>query len=173
MLSAPGNRRHAFVVAHPKVPVTAAMRWLRERGIEFSVHPYRYEERGGTRVSSRELAVPESNVIKTLVMENERTSPLIVLMHGDREVSTKNLARTLGCKTVTPCRPDVAERHTGYRVGGTSPFGTRKPLAVYVERTILVLPTIYINAGQRGLLVQLAPSVLVDQLMATPVDVAV
>src|SRR5919205_897374 len=116
--------------------MTAALRVLHDHGVPFTEHPYAYEDRGGTRVSSRELGVPEHAVVKTLVMEDERRQPLIVLMHGDREVSTKALARAIGVKTVAPCRPDVAERHTGYMVGGTSPFGTRKPLPVYIERTV-------------------------------------
>jgi len=123
-------------------------------------------------VSSRELGVPERSVVKTLVMEDDRRQPLIVLMHGDREVSTKALARAIGAKTVAACRPEVAERHTGYLVGGTSPFGIRKRLPVYVERTILDLEIVYVNGGRRGVLVALAPSVFVDVLCATPVAVA-
>ena len=139
----------------------------------FTEHPYRYEEHGGTHVSSRELGVPEHSVVKTLVMEDERRQPLIVLMHGDREVSTKALAREIGVKTVTPCRPDVAERHTGYLVGGTSPFATRKTIPVYVERSILELETVYVNGGRRGFLVAVQPHVFVHTLQATPVGVAV
>lgn len=152
--------------------VTAAIRVLRANQVPFTEHPYRYQDRGGTQVSSRELGVDEHVVIKTLVMQDERKQPLIVLMHGDREVSTKNLARQIGAKTVTPCDPAVAERHTGYQVGGTSPFGTRKRLPVYVERTILDLPRIYINGGARGLLVSMAPADLVRVLSPTAVDVA-
>jgi Cys-tRNA(Pro) deacylase len=152
--------------------VTAAVRVLRARAVDYSEHPYRYEERGGTRASSRELGVDEHSVIKTLVMQDERKHPFIVLMHGDREVSTRNLARQIGVKTVEPCDPAVAERHTGYQVGGTSPFGMRKGLPVYVERTILDLPRIYINGGKRGLLVSLAPADLVRVLSPTPVDAA-
>src|SRR5689334_23862706 len=151
---------------------TPAVHFLRKHGIAFTEHPYRYEEHGGTRVSSRELGVPEHIVVKTLVMEDEGKQPLIVLMHGDKEVSTKALARAVGVKTITPCRPEVAERHTGYMVGGTSPFGTRKPLPVYVERTILNIETVYVNGGRRGFLVALAPRAFVDGLSATPVDVA-
>ncbi len=136
----------------------------------FSEHEYRYEERGGTAVSSRELGVDEHTVIKTLVMEDERKQPLIVLMHGDREVSTKNLARQIGAKTVTPCAPDVAQKHTGYLVGGTSPFGTRKSMPVYLERSIADLDRIYINGGRRGFLVSLAPGDLVRVLSPTLVD---
>ena len=129
---------------------TPAIHFLREQKLAFSEHEYRYEERGGTAVSSRELGVDEHSVIKTLVMEDENKKPLIVLMHGDREVSTKNLARQIGARTVSPCAPDVAQRHTGYMVGGTSPFGTRKPLPVYMEKSIADLDRIYINGGRRG-----------------------
>jgi Cys-tRNA(Pro) deacylase len=152
---------------------TPAIHALRRLGIAFTEHPYRYEEHGGTRVSSRELGVPEHAVVKTLVMEDERKQPLIVLMHGDREVSTKALARAIGARTITSCRPDVAERHTGYMVGGTSPFGTRKALPVYVERTILDLDTIYVNGGRRGFLVAISPAGFVHGLKATPVEVAI
>jgi Cys-tRNA(Pro) deacylase len=146
---------------------------LRRHGVRFTEHEYRYQDRGGTRASARELGVAEHLIVKTLVMEDEHRQPLIVLMHGDREVSTKALARAIGTKTVAPCRPDVAERHTGYLVGGTSPFGTRKPLPVYVERTILELETIYVNGGRRGFLVAIAPQAFVDLLRATPVDVTI
>ena len=130
-----------------------AVHFLKQHRVPFTEHEYRYEERGGTAVSSRELGVDEHIVIKTLVMEDERKQPLIVLMHGDREVSTKNLARQIGVKTVTPCAPEVAQKHTGYLVGGTSPFGTRKSLPVYLERSIADLDRIYINGGARGFLV--------------------
>jgi Cys-tRNA(Pro) deacylase len=153
--------------------ITPAVRVLREHAVPFTEHHYKYEERGGTRVSSRELGVDEHIVIKTLVMQDEAQQPLIVLMHGDREVSTRNLARQIGVKTVAPCDPAVAERHTGYQVGGTSPFGTRKALPVYVERTILALPHMVINGGRRGFLVSLAPADLVRILAPTPVDVAI
>jgi Cys-tRNA(Pro) deacylase len=153
-------------------PTTLAIRLLRQHGVPFTEHPYRYEPRGGTRVSARELGVDEHVVVKTLVMQDERRQPLIVLMHGDREVSTKGLARQIGVRRVEPCDPVVAERHTGYQVGGTSPFGTRRALPVYVERTILDLPRIYINGGRRGLLVALAPADLVRVLSPTPVDAA-
>ena len=145
---------------------------LKQHNVAFTEHEYRYEDRGGTAVSSRALGVDEHSVIKTLVMEDENKRPLIVLMHGDREVSTKNLARQIGCKTVTPCNPVVAQKHTGYMVGGTSPFGTRKPLPVYVERTILDLPHVYLNGGRRGLLVRIQPAEITRTLHATPVDVA-
>lgn len=156
----------------PTSSVTPAVRVLRQHAVPFTEHPYRYEERGGTRVSSRELGVVEHAVIKTLVMQDERKQPLIVLMHGDREVSTKSLARQIGAKTVEPCDPAVAERHTGYQVGGTSPFGTRKALPVYIERSILELPRLYINGGRRGFLVALAPADLARVLSPTAVDVA-
>ena len=152
---------------------TPAIHFLRQHGIAFTEHEYRYEERGGTAVSSRELGVDEHSVIKTLVMEDERKQPLIVLMHGDREVSTKNLARQIDRKTVSPCAPDVAQKHTGYMVGGTSPFGTRKPMPVFLERTIADLDRIYINGGRRGFLVSLAPADLIRVLAPVLVDCAV
>ena len=152
---------------------TPAIHALRAHRVTFTEHPYTYEEKGGTRVSARELGVDEHAVVKTLVMEDEAGEPLVILMHGDREVSTKNLARQLGRKSIEPCDPQTAQRHTGYMVGGTSPFGTRKRLPVYVQRTVLDLPSIYINGGRRGLLVQVAPRVVVDVLGATPVDVAI
>jgi Cys-tRNA(Pro) deacylase len=151
---------------------TPAVHFLRKHGVAFTEHWYRYEEHGGTSVSSRELGVDEHAVIKTLVMQDESKRPLLVLMHGDREVSTKQLARQIGRKAVEPCDPAVAQRHTGYAVGGTSPFGTRKPLPVYVERTVLDLDRIYINGGRRGLLVSIAPGELVRVLSATPVEAA-
>ena len=152
--------------------VTAAVRVLRQHAVPFTEHAYRYEERGGTLVSSRALGVDEHVVIKTLVMQDEAKQPLIVLMHGDREVSTKNLARQIGAKAVTPCAPAVAERHTGYQVGGTSPFGTRKKLPVYMERSILELARIYINGGRRGYLVGISPSDISRTLQPTLVEVA-
>jgi Cys-tRNA(Pro) deacylase len=151
---------------------TPAIHFLRKHGVAFTEHPYRYEERGGTRVSSRELGVDEHAVIKTLVMEDENREPLIVLMHGDREVSTRQLARQAGKKSIAPCDPAVALRHTGYMVGGTSPFGTRKPLRVYVERSILSLERVYINGGRRGFLVALAPADIVRTLQPVIVDAA-
>jgi Cys-tRNA(Pro) deacylase len=153
-------------------PSTPAVLLLRARGVSFSEHSYRYEERGGTSVAARELSVPEHAVVKTLVMEDDARAPLLVLMHGDREVSTKNLARQIGAKAVTPCSPDVATRHTGYLVGGTSPFATRKRLPVFVERTILDVPTIYVNGGSRGFLLGVAPADVVTVLGAALVDVA-
>jgi Cys-tRNA(Pro) deacylase len=138
-------------------PVTPAVRLLRERKVSFVPRLYEYEERGGTRRSAEELGVDEHAVVKTLVMETEARKPLVVLMHGDREVSTKQLARALGVKTVSPCDPQTAQKHTGYVVGGTSPFGTRTRLPTYVERTIFQLPKIYINGGKRGFLVEIEP----------------
>ncbi len=156
-----------------RLPVTPAIRVLREHGVAFTHHPYDYEERGGTAVSARELGVPEHACIKTLVMEDDRKRPLVVLMHGDCEVSTKNLARQLGVKSVAPCAPAVADRHSGYQVGGTSPFGTRKRMPVYLERTILELPTLYVNGGHKGYLVGMTPADLVRVLQPTLVDVAI
>jgi len=154
------------------IPATPAVRALRENRVDFVPRPYKYEERGGTEVAARELGVDEHLTVKTLVMEDDGKSPFIVLMHGDREVSTKDLARILGVKTVQPCDPPSANRHTGYLVGGTSPFGTRKSLPVYVEETILSLPVIYINAGRKGLLVEMKPADLAKVLKLTPVSVA-
>jgi Cys-tRNA(Pro) deacylase len=156
-----------------KTPSTPAVRLLRENAVPFTEHPYRYEEKGGTATSSRELGVDEHAVVKTLVFEDESGAPLIVLMHGNREVSTKALARQLGRKSIQICRPEVANRHSGYQVGGTSPFGTRKVMPVLVERTVLALPRIYVNGGSRGFLVGIAPAELVRVLGATPVDVAI
>jgi Cys-tRNA(Pro) deacylase len=156
-----------------KAPSTPATRLLRERGVEYTEHLYRYEEKGGTRVSARELGVEEHAVVKTLVFEDEAKAPLIVLMHGDREVSTKALARQLGRRAIEICKPEVAGRHTGYQVGGTSPFGTRKAMPIHVERTVLDLPRIYVNGGSRGFLVGLAPADLVKVLAPVTVDVAI
>jgi len=160
-------------MSQEKYPVTAAVRQLREHNIEFTHHPYEYEEKGGTAVSARELGVDEHAVIKTLVMEDDRKQPLIVLMHGDREVSTKNLARFLNVKTIAPCKPDIANKHSGYLVGGTSPFGTRKAMPVYMEKTVLDLPKIYVNGGKRGYLVGMAPADLANVLKPALVEVAV
>ena len=154
-------------------PVTPAVRLLREKKIEFESHLYAYEERGGTRHSADSLGVDEHAVVKTLVMETDARRPLIVLMHGDREVSTKQLARQIGARSVEPCKPEVAQKHTGYLVGGTSPLGTRTALPVYVERTILELPRVYINGGKRGFLVSFAPRVLKELLPVEEVEVAV
>ncbi len=160
-------------MSHERVPSTPAVLALRAAKVEFTPHFYTYEEKGGTAVSSRELAVDEHAVVKTLIMADDKAAPLIVLMHGDMKVSTKALARLIGTKSIEPCTPEVAMRHSGYRVGGTSPFGTRKKMPIYVERTLLALPTIYINGGSRGFLVQIAPTVLQRLLAAQPVDVAI
>ncbi|UGQ45546.1 Cys-tRNA(Pro) deacylase [Massilia endophytica] len=151
---------------------TPATALLRKHKVPFTEHPYEYEEHGGTTVSARELGVDEHHVVKTLVMQDEAAKPLIVLMHGDCKVSTKNLARNIGCKSVEPCRPEVAQRHTGFMVGGTSPFGTKKAMPVYVEESILGLETIYINGGRRGFLVSIRPQVLTEVLAAKPVNCA-
>ena len=149
---------------------TPATAFLREHNITFSEHPYEYVEHGGTSVSAQKLGVDEHAVVKTLVMQDQDAKPLIVLMHGDRQVSLKNLARQIGAKKVEPCKPEVAQRHSGYQVGGTSPFGLRKEMPIFVERTVLVLPLIYINGGRRGNLVSIEPRVLTDVLKAQPVD---
>jgi Cys-tRNA(Pro) deacylase len=156
-----------------KYPVTPAVRVLREKRIALEPHLYVYEEHGGTKHSAEELGVDEHSVIKTLVMETDSREPLIVLMHGDREVSTRELARALGVKSVSPCDPVSAQKHTGYQVGGTSPFGTRKLLAVYIERTVFDLPKIYINGGKRGFLVSIDPNDLRRALTLTEVNVAI
>ncbi|GAA4012638.1 aminoacyl-tRNA deacylase [Actimicrobium antarcticum] len=151
---------------------TPATALLRKRGVAFTEHPYTYEEHGGTSVSARELGVDEHAVVKTLVMQDDAARPLIVLMHGDCKVSTKNLARQIVCKSVEPCKPDVAQRHSGYQVGGTSPFATRKSMPVYVEQGILALEKIYINGGRRGYLIGIAPAVLTDVVGAIAVTCA-
>ena len=138
----------------------------------YSEHPYDYVERGGTAESARQLGVDEHHVVKTLLMQDERAQPLVVLMHGDKQVSTKNLARAIGAKSVEPCTPEVAQRHSGYQVGGTSPFGLRKPMPVWVEAGVLALPRIYINGGRRGFLVGIDPAALREQLGAQPVECA-
>ncbi|MDE2094347.1 MAG: Cys-tRNA(Pro) deacylase [Burkholderiales bacterium] len=154
------------------VSETPATQFLRRHGVSFTEHVYDYVEHGGTAESARQLGVAEHAVIKTLVMQDERARPLIVLMHGDKQVSTKNLARQIGAKSIEPCTPEAAQRHSGYQVGGTSPFGTKKALPVYVEATALALPRICINGGRRGYLVGLAPGVLTELLAATPVHCA-
>jgi Cys-tRNA(Pro) deacylase len=158
-------------MSQDKTPVTAAIRVLRQHKAVFTDHPYVYEEKGGTAVSARELGVDEHAVIKTLVMEDEAKRPLIVLMHGDREVSTKNLARHLGVKTISPCAPEVANKHSGYLVGGTSPFGTRKAMPVYMQASIAGLEKIYLNGGKRGYLVGLAPQTVIAILKPELVEV--
>jgi Cys-tRNA(Pro) deacylase len=156
-----------------KAPVTPAVRQLRAEKVAFTEHLYQYEEKGGTGVSARELGVDEHSVVKTLIMEDERKNPLVVLMHGDCQVSTKELARVTGVKLITPCSPDAAARYTGYLVGGTSPFGTKKSLPVYMEETILALPKIYLNGGKRGFLVGLDPAEVVRLLQPVLVKVAI
>ena len=156
-----------------KFPVTPAIRLFRENNSAFTGHLYPYEEHGGTAHSAQCLGVDEHRVIKTLIMEDEHKQPLIVLMHGDRKVSTRELARVRGVKTITPCDPAVANKHTGYLVGGTSPFGTRKAMPVYLEASILDLPRIYINGGKRGFLVELAPTEVQRLLQPTLVQVAI
>jgi len=160
-------------VSKEKPPVTPAVRELRAAGIAYSEHLYEYEEKGGTAVSARELGVDEHSVVKTLVMEDDQRNPLIVLMHGDKQVSTKALARTLGVKTIQPCSPETASRHTGYLVGGTSPFGTRKAMPMYMEQSILDLPRIYINGGKRGYLVGVNPTDAAQLLKPVLVNVAI
>ena len=154
------------------VSETPATQWLRARQVAFTEHPYTYVERGGTAESARQLGVAEHEVVKTLVMQDDKAQPLVVLMHGDRQVSTKALARAIGAKAVTPCTPQAAQRHSGYQVGGTSPFGLRKAMPVYVEASVLALPRICINGGRRGFLVGIEPSVLQTQLGAQPVQCA-
>jgi Cys-tRNA(Pro) deacylase len=155
------------------VSETPATQFLRRHGVVFTEHVYEYVEHGGTEESARQLGVPEHEVVKTLVMQDERAQPLIVLMHGDKSVSTKNLARQIGAKSVEPCKPEVAQRHSGYLVGGTSPFGTKKAMPVYVEASVLQLARICINGGRRGYLVGIEPDVLTRLLGATPVECAI
>jgi Cys-tRNA(Pro) deacylase len=161
-------------VSKEKPPVTPAVRALRAAGVIFTDHLYDYEEKGGTAVSARELGVGEHSVVKTLVMESEDKQPMVVLMHGDKQVSTKELARVIGVKSIQPCNPETANRHTGYMVGGTSPFGMRKQMPVYMEKTILDLPRIYINGGKRGYLVGVAPAdvtmILAPKLVSIAID---
>lgn len=154
-------------------PITQAVRFLREKKVEFTPHLYDYVEKGGTRESAKQLGVDEHAVIKTLVFETNEKRSLIVLMHGDREVSTKTLARLLGVKSVEPATPEKASKLTGYLVGGTSPFGTRNPLPVYVEKRILLLERIYINGGKRGFLIAIDPKILTEQLNAKPVEIGI
>jgi Cys-tRNA(Pro) deacylase len=151
---------------------TPATQWLKQNKVAFTEHPYEYVDHGGTAESSKQLGVPEHQVVKTLVMQDDRGKGLVVLMHGDCKTSTKNLARQIGCKTVEPCKPDVAQKNSGYMVGGTSPFGLRKAMPVYVESSILELPQIWINGGRRGFLVAIDPQVLINELGAKPVQCA-
>lgn len=156
-----------------KPPVTQAIRMLRAHHVAWTDHLYAYEEKGGTRVSARELGVDEHAVIKTLIMHDEQKRPLVVLMHGDCEVSTKNLARQLAVKSIEPCPPTIADKHSGYQVGGTSPFGTRQAMPVYMEASIAELPRIYLNGGKRGYLIGIDPADVVRVLQPTLVNVAV
>jgi Cys-tRNA(Pro) deacylase len=172
-MAAAFSRRYNAVMSKVKhISETPATQFLRRHKVEFGEHPYEYVEHGGTEESARQLGVNEHCVVKTLVMEDEHAKPLIVLMHGDKTVSTKNLARQIGAKRVEPCKPEVANRHSGFLIGGTSPFGTRKVMPVYVESSILDLDTIYLNGGRRGYLVSITPAVLTDLLKATPVNCA-
>nr|WP_315487375.1 Cys-tRNA(Pro) deacylase [uncultured Undibacterium sp.] len=161
-----------MVAKKEHVSETPATQLLRKQGAVFTEHPYAYEEHGGTTVSARELGVEEHSVVKTLIMQDEQAKPMVVLMHGDKTVSTKNLARQIGCKAVEPCKPEVAQRHSGYMIGGTSPFGTKKTMPVYVEASVLELEKIYLNGGRRGYLIGIAPALLLDILMAKPVHCA-
>ncbi|MBR7799406.1 Cys-tRNA(Pro) deacylase [Undibacterium fentianense] len=154
------------------VSETPATQLLRKKGVQFTEHPYAYEEHGGTAVSSRELGVDEHAVVKTLIMQDEQAKPMVVLMHGDKTVSTKNLARQIFCKSVEPCKPDVAQRHSGYMIGGTSPFGTKKAMPVYVEQSIFDLEKIYLNGGRRGYLIGIDPQILIEILGGKPVNCA-
>jgi len=156
-----------------KTPITPAIRQLRAEKVEFTDHLYAYEGKGGTAVSARELGLDEHSVIKTLIMEDETKKPLIILMHGDLQVSTKELARIIGVKQITPCTPETAQKHSGYQVGGTSPFGTRRPMPVYLEESIVGLEEIYINGGKRGYLVAMAPPELVRVLKPVLVQVGI
>ena len=160
-------------MARQKLPATPATRFLKQHNINFTAHLYAYEDKGGTAVSARELGVDEHAVIKTLIMEDENRNPLIVLMHGDHEVSTKQLARLADCKSVSPCPPERADKNSGYQVGGTSPFATRRSMPVYMEQSILALETIYLNGGKRGFLVGIAPQRVVELLQPTLVNVAI
>lgn len=149
---------------------TPATQWLKAQGVSYVEHVYDYVDHGGTAESARQLGWDEHAIIKTLVMEDEQHRPLVVLMHGDRTVSTKNLAREIGCRSLSPCKPEVAQRHSGYLVGGTSPFGLRKAMPIHVERTVLDLPRILINGGRRGFLVEIEPHHLVARLGAVAVS---
>lgn len=160
-------------MAKEKPSVTAAVRMLRSEKVEYTDHLYTYEEKGGTSASSRELGLDEHSVIKTLVMEDEAGQPLIILMHGNRQVSTKELARIMGVKQVSPCSPDIAQKHSGYLVGGTSPFGTRRRMPVQMEASIASLEYIYVNGGKRGYLVGMKPSELIRVLKPAMVNVAI
>jgi Cys-tRNA(Pro) deacylase len=160
-------------MAKEKIPTTPAILALKAQASDFTLHTYQYEERGGTKRGASQLGVEEHCVIKTLVMEDETGKPLIILMHGDKEVSTKSLARALGVKSISPCKPAIAEKHTGYKVGGTSPFGTKKAMPIYMEATIANLPEIFINAGSRGLLGRMPSAELIRILKPIAVNVAI
>jgi Cys-tRNA(Pro) deacylase len=166
------HRYNACMSKNKHVSETPATQLLRRNKVDFGEHPYDYVEHGGTEESARQLGVDEHRVVKTLVMEDEHAKPLIVLMHGDRTVSTKNLARQTGAKRIEPCKPEVANRHSGYLVGGTSPFGTKKAMPVYVESTILDFDVIYLNGGRRGYLISIDPNTLTALLNAKPVQCA-
>lgn len=152
------------------VSETPATQWLRKKGISFSEHSYNYVDHGGAMEAAAQLGLDLHRVAKTLIMEDENAKPLVIVMHGDREVSTKNLARQTGAKKIAPCKPDVAQRHSGYMVGGTSPFATRKVMPVWLEEELLEFDTIYINGGRRGYLLGIKPQVLIDSLGARPVQ---
>ncbi len=156
-----------------KAPVTPAIRFLKQNKAEYTDQLYPYEEHGGTAASARYLQVDEHLVIKTIILEDENKNPMVVLMHGDKEISTKNLARLLNCKSITPCKPEIANKHTGYLVGGTSPFGTRKKMPIYMEETIADLPVIYINGGKRGYLVAIKPQEVIRMLHPVLVQVGI
>jgi len=160
-------------MAKEKIPSTPAIRVLRKNGVDFTPRPYRYEDRGGTKVAARELKCDEHQTVKTLVMEDENKNPFILLMHGDMHASTKELARAIGVKSVIPCDPKTAQKHTGYMVGGTSPFGIRRDMPIYMEESIMDLSSIFINAGHRGLLVEMRPVELVRILDLKPVKVGI
>lgn len=155
------------------VSETPATQLLKKLGVPYTEHSYDYVEHGGAKESARQLGVDPHQVAKTLIMEDERARPLVIVMHGDREVSTKNLARQTGAKKIEPCKPDVAQRHSGYMVGGTSPFATRKKMPVWVEAGLMSFPTIYLNGGRRGYLIGIAPQALVNVLQASTVEVAI
>jgi len=156
-----------------KVPVTPAIRVLKNKGVEYTEHPYKYIEKGGTATFAKQFNIDEHAVIKTLIMEDDEKKPMVVLMHGDREVSTKELARVIAVKRVQPCTPETAQKHSGYMVGGTSPFGTRKVMPVYLEETVLNLPKIYINGGKRGYLIGIDPKEIVRVLKPVLVRVGI
>ena len=156
-----------------KIPTTPSILALKAQGADFTLHAYPYEEKGGTKRGARKLGVDEHCVIKTLVMEDETGKPLIILMHGDKEVSTKSIARIIGVKSISPCKPAIAEKHTGYKVGGTSPFGTKKVMPVYMEKSLADLPEIFINAGSRGLLARMPSAELIRILKPIAVSVAI